>query len=362
MNSTLPRLGQRYGQDVWYLKNGTLFVERGSRVLKAQSIKRAGITPKVPSLTAAVEGIAECYRIGPVMGTDPEFFITKAGSIVPAFDHLPDKHGSGDGLFWDGFQAETTVEPPWLYDRANGTLELAHSVGDQLRKLTKKGLNIAPQSVWHVPKDMLQFAADAHVALGCDPSRNAYAVEGRRVLEPRRLEWRFAGGHVHFSLSSWERDRNLVRYLVKTLDAGLGIPSVCLAQNYDHFIRRRYYGLAGEYRLPLHGLEYRTLSNYWLIDPVAFALTFDLARHVLNLGRARLRSIFVGSERAIQDTINYCDVRSAKDFMRLNREFYTAWSQLCYGDSKAFWEAINGGVDKLVTRWGQDVIGAWEGV
>lgn len=361
MNSTLPRLGQRYGQDVWYLKTGTLFVERNNRVLQAQ-IKKAGITPKVPSLSAAVDGISECYRTGPVLGTDPEFFITRDGRIVPAFDYLPDKHASSDGLFWDGFQAETTVEPPWLFDRHNGTIALAKVIGDQLRKLAKKGLNVAAQPVWRVPKDIRWFASDAHVALGCDPSRNAYAAEGRKVPQPRELEWRFAGGHIHFSLSSWERDRSLVRYLVKTLDAGLGVASVCFAQNYDHFIRRRYYGLAGEYRLPIHGLEYRTLSNYWLMDPVAFALTFDLARHVLNMGRARLRNIFVGSEKAIQDTINYCDVRSAKDFMRLNREFYTAWSTLCYGDPKAFWEAVNGGVDRLVPRWGQDVIGAWEGV
>ena len=32
--------------------------------------------------------------------------------------------------------------------------------------------------------------------------------------------------------------------------------------------RRKLYGMAGEYRLPAHGIEYRTLSNFWLRSPV----------------------------------------------------------------------------------------------
>jgi hypothetical protein len=208
---------------------------------------------------------------------------------------------------------------------------------------------------------MLKWAGEAQVSLGCDPSRNAYGLQGRFVERPRDLEWRFAGGHVHFMLAEEERLLANIHYLVKTLDALVGIPSVCLAQNYDHFIRRRYYGLAGEYRLPPHGLEWRTLSNFWVMDPRAFMLVFDLARHALNLGRARFRNVFVGasSEKAIRDTINYCDVKSAKDFMRLNREFYSQWARMLYKSDKAFWAAIEGGVDKVIPNWGQNVVGSW---
>lgn len=362
-----PRLGMRYGPQAWYLKPGTLFLENSGREVKA-FIKGPGATPKVPSLKAAVEGIQTCYGHGPVMGTDPEFFLIKDGLRVPAFDHLPDKHSSPDGLFWDGFQAETTVDPLVnLSGDLRGTPEchqlLALNVGRQIQLLAEKGLNIAPTPIWRIPSDMLRYASEAHVALGCDPSWNAYASWGRCVEEPRKLQWRFAGGHVHFQLTAEERqDKSNVRYLVKTLDALLGVPSVCLAQNYDHFIRRRYYGLAGEYRLPAHGLEYRTLSNFWLMHPRAFMLTFDLARHALNVGRARLRNIFVGcnNEKAIRDTINYCDVRSAKDFMRLNQKLYTAWSEMLYGHSKPFWSAIEGGLDKVIPNWGRDVVKAWD--
>jgi hypothetical protein len=361
------RVGMRSG-DLWLLTPNKLFDEKTGSISLVEGPPLSGTTPKIPSIKAAVLGVRKAYP-QLVMGTDPEFFVTRAGRVVPAFDFLPDKYTTSDGLFWDGFQAETTIDLWWyapVTERGNPSYAvrchaiLAQVIGRQLGKLRDHGLNIAPQSVWRIPPDMLKFASEGHVALGCDPSRNAYGMHGRLVERPRELGWRFAGGHIHFNMSAPERgDRNNVRYIVKTLDALLGIPSVCLAQNFDHFIRRRYYGLAGEYRLPLHGLEYRTLSNFWEMDPKAFDLVFDLARHAFNVGKSRLRNIFVGSETAIRDTINFCDVRSAKDFMKLNREFYTAWTDLTYANSKPFWEAIDGGIDKVIPNWGKDVVKAW---
>lgn len=367
-----PRLGMRYGPDVWALRTGLLYSERTGKLVEAPHITRAGISPQTPSLKASVEGIQTSYGTRPVMGTDPEFFLSKDGQPIPAFDFLPDKHASTGGLFWDGFQAETLVDLKtcgWDCEKSCNAHKtechaiLAQRIGTQLQKLLPLGLQVMPRSVWRIPPRMLQLAGEAQVALGCDPSWNAYGSEGRCVAVPRMLEWRFAGGHVHFELEPREReDLDHIRYLIKTLDAILGVPSVCLAQNYDHFIRRRYYGLAGEYRLPPHGLEYRTLSNFWLMHPRAFMLVFDLARHALNMGRARFRNMFVGAsnEQAIRDTINYCDVRSAQDFMRLNREFYSAWSILMYGSDRAFWEAIKGGLDKVISNWGQNVVQDWQ--
>lgn len=362
------RLGQRH-ESSWALKAGWLYDEKSGRVYQGHLPSQA-TTPKVPSLKAAVQGIQDSYGGRLVMGTDPEFFLTRDGQMVPAFDHLPDKHATHDGLFWDGFQAETLVdvrgcnEPGCNCKGAEFTCHdlLAHRIGRQVQLLAPKGLNIAPRSVWRIPPQMLELASAAQVGLGCEPSYNVYHTHARCVEEPRLLPYRFAGGHVHFQLTRAERDdASNIRYLVKTLDALLGIPSVCLAQNYDHFIRRRYYGLAGEHRLPPHGLEYRTLSNFWMMDPKAMQLIFDLAGHVLFVGQARLRNVFVGAsnERAIRDTINFSDVRSAKDFMRLNKEFYSAWAHATYYSDKAFWEAIQGGLDKVVPNWGRDVVQAW---
>lgn len=369
-NPTHPaRLGMRYGQ-MWATKKDWLFDAEKGMLLRATP-QNPGHTPEAPPLRVAVEGIQRSYHRSPIMGTDPEFFLKRDGGIVPAFDFLPDKHLSLDGLFWDGFQAETTVDlkachswcqPNCPNHKVEDLKVLAQKIGRQMTRLTHRSLNVAPMSVWRVPSLMLKLASDAHVSLGCEPSRNAYASEGRRVEQPRMLKWRFAGGHVHFELPEEERSIPNIQYLVKTLDALLGLPCVCLAQNYDHFIRRRYYGLAGEYRLPPHGLEYRTLSNFWLMDPKAFSLVFELARQALNIGRARMRNIFVGisQEQRIRDTINYCDVRSAKDFMHLNRDFYSAWAKWMYNTDEAFWQAIEGGLDKVLPHWGENVVARWQ--
>jgi hypothetical protein len=47
--------------------------------------------------------------------------------------------------------------------------------------------------------------------------------------------------------------------------------------------RRQIYGRAGEYRLPDHGLEYRTLSNFWLRAYPLFSLVMGLSRLAVSV-------------------------------------------------------------------------------
>ena len=288
-------------------------------------------------------------------GTDPEFFLTERGERIPAFMKLPAKSETKMGWFWDGFQGETTVGADNCHE------VIAQNIAYQMRKLKALGLNISDTTVWRVPDVLLENASDAQVALGCDPSENAYGLVGRKVEYPRFLKWRFAGGHIHQSMQAQERQNKAhVEYIVRTMDAFLGVPAVALFQNYDRFIRRRYYGLAGEYRLPSHGLEYRVLSNAWAFHPLSFMLTFDLARFAFSLGRAHMRRLFVGDRRTVVDTINNCDVKTAQALMDANKETYNTWLDWRYRSAKPFWEAIKGGIDKVIPNFGKDIVGAWE--
>jgi hypothetical protein len=56
--------------------------------------------------------------------------------------------------------------------------------------------------------------------------------------------------------------------LITICDCLLGLPSIMLDRNPMQRERRTLYGMAGEYRKPDHGVEYRTLSNFWLRSPV----------------------------------------------------------------------------------------------
>ncbi len=61
-------------------------------------------------------------------------------------------------------------------------------------------------------------------------------------------------------------DRKLVdsKQLIKAMDLFLGVPSVIMDSGE---LRKTLYGKAGAYRdKPAYGVEYRTLSNFWVND------------------------------------------------------------------------------------------------
>src|ERR1019366_5440055 len=96
--------------------------------------------------------------------------------------------------------------------------------------------------------------------------------------------------------------------MVKAMDAIAGVACVALFAKYDNPIRRQYYGLPGEYRLPKHGLEYRALSNAWLIHPLIMNLVIDFARKAAIMGKEGLFSKWKATEQETIDCITNCDV------------------------------------------------------
>ena len=70
---------------------------------------------------------------------------------------------------------------------------------------------------------------------------------------------------------------------VKILDIVVGNTCVIMDRAPSQVERRKVYGRAGEYRLPAHGIEYRTLSNFWLRSYQLTHLVFSLARFAINI-------------------------------------------------------------------------------
>ncbi len=95
--------------------------------------------------------------------------------------------------------------------------------------------------------------------VGCDPDFNAYTGEVR--VPPPDLGTsltRHAGGHFHIG---YNKDLVPANIVVQFLDVFLGLPSILRDKQGT---RRRFYGQAGSYREKDYGVEYRTLSNFWL--------------------------------------------------------------------------------------------------
>jgi hypothetical protein len=74
------------------------------------------------------------------------------------------------------------------------------------------------------------------------------------------------------------------------LDLFLGATSVLIDHDPTSAARRILYGGAGNHRpCPKYGVEYRTLSNFWIASPDMVALIYDLtelAMKVVDMGKA----------------------------------------------------------------------------
>jgi hypothetical protein len=117
---------------------------------------------------------------------------------------------------------------------------------------------------------------------GCSPDFNAHQ-QGQPwpTVKPESLAtedgaWRFAGGHVHLGL---DRPAGMPDFVVAAFaDLFLGLPSVSLDQQGQ---RRQLYGQAGRFRPTEWGIEYRTLSNFWIWDEM---LSRDVGERAYALG------------------------------------------------------------------------------
>lgn len=257
------------------------------------------------------------------LGADPEIFLENgSGTLIPAFAFLPSKYEprqtpeEGCNFYWDGFQAEFNIVP------SNEINECLKSVRFGLKALLRAAQEHDPsarlslKTVVDTPLDMLRELPQEFVEFGCMPSYNAYNIAGLG-LDGINCPYRFAGGHIHFGLSRYDAAMNAVPQIVRALDAILGVACVSLFENFDNRVRRQYYGLAGEHRLPPHGLEYRSLSDAWLFNPKLAGMVLDLARKIV-VWTVNGKNQWKATEQEVVECILRSDVTIARKILARN--------------------------------------------
>ena len=256
------------------------------------------------------------------IGCDPEIFITaEDGSMVPAFDVLKSKEDSEGYPYWDGYQAEFAPNASECIDILTNRIQTQlHYIGVMCGKL---GHKMTMQNTMAVPVEYLTTHKKEYVELGCKPASNAYDDIPLRP-NGRETSTRWAGGHLHFTLTP---TMNVIN-CVKELDKVLGVISVAVFRAYDTPTRRTYYGRAGEYRLTKYGMEYRVLSNAWLCHPAATHLMYEIARTVIGnvCCDEELKSdkfTWDITEEEARDCINNCDYVLADKLLARNDEAFT---------------------------------------
>lgn len=268
-------------------------------------------------------------------GMDPEVFVLKAdGTVLPAFTFLPSKKEVGQepnaqdrnslgeavgyqlSMFWDGFQAEFAGQ--YGHSCHQGSIDAIQQGLDRIRRAAREvdpAARLTSRCVIETPLELLEQCSVEHTDLACQPSQNVYGESDHLLgLEPRQLPYRFAGFHVHLGING--RGLDHVR-IVKALDAVVGVASVSLLRGLEDERRRRYYGLAGEYRLPPHGLEYRVLSSAVLAHPLLAMLMLDLARQVSYYAPI-MGLAWEAEESEVRGIINHLDVDGAEAVLKRN--------------------------------------------
>lgn len=208
-----------------------------------------------------------------LVGSDPEIFVKKDGqfvcahNLIPGTKEAPHKVKKG-AVQVDGFALEFNIDP--AADVAEFILN--HDTVMGILRGMVPGYELAPVPVADFTKEyMAAQPAEARI-LGCDPDYNAYT--GMANIKPQAdLPMRTASGHVHIG---WGKDMenhdDAARAATVQMDFFLGLPSLL----FDGDVRRRsMYGKAGCYRMKPYGVEYRTLSNAWLLSRERMAWVFS---------------------------------------------------------------------------------------
>lgn len=252
-----------------------------------------------------------------LIGCDPEIFVKKDNVFVSAHNMIPgDKkrpHKVDKGAVQvDGMALEFNINP------AATELEFVGNVQEVMKTLASMvpGYELAPVPVADFSLEYIKSQPMVARELGCEPDYNAYTGEAN-IKPNAELPMRTASGHVHIG---WTNDQSIfdmehmakARAVAQQLDISLGLASLF----YDDDVRRRsMYGKGGALRYKPYGVEYRTLSNAWLLTAERMAWVFRTTKKSVEMlmdGRA----LFMETDEDIQAIINNSDKAKAEKLVK----------------------------------------------
>lgn len=305
-----------------------------------------------PQVAPPIAPLKILYPPSVIFGADPELFLTKDGAIIGAEKVIGAEGLEGSALdvsngysakgqklvVLDGVQVELNVLPFSCRQSFSNSIQTAMK---RLKEhlLTLKDVSASFDAVVDVEQKELDSLSDNAKVLGCAPSNNAYDKGASIGVNAATYTKRSAGGHIHMGLANTPMMAHRERS-VPILDILLGNTCVMIDRDPGAAERRKVYGRAGEFRLPKHGLEYRTLSNFWLRSYPLTSLVTALARQALsviwvtNFGNA----LQWNAEQELLSRVKMNDIREA-----INTNNLDLAKKNYYGGVKPFLEEFTKG-------------------
>lgn len=211
-------------------------------------------------------------------GSDPEFILCLNDSCVSAIGKIKgtiDKRieKNGHQFYSDNVLAECAIKP------SKSKQETIQNFKECLQIYSSiiKPYNLKIKASHFFPDSEL-LHEDAR-RVGCAKEFCAYEMKQQEspVTEILNNNLRSCGGHIHIGSKTLEGDGPEPILLVYVMDLFLGVPSLWLDKDESSSKRRAIYGKAGRYRAKPYGIEYRSLSNFWLSSPELVGLIYDVS-------------------------------------------------------------------------------------
>lgn len=251
------------------------------------------------------------------VGCDPELFVTQEGKLRSAWGLIPGTkekpHRVQDGAVQvDGMALEFNIDP---VTTADDWVAKINSVMGQMRAMVPNyEFAIVPSAKFN--GNHFRSQPEAAKELGCTPDFSAYTLK-ENPKPDNKTTMRTASGHVHIGFCEGadpNSDEHMIRCatLVKQLDCYLGLPSILFDKDKT---RRKMYGAAGAFRPKNYGVEYRVLSNAWLLSEDRMRFVFDQTVRAVNDLVNGIRPIEKIGDNAIINTLNASDSWTASHYI-----------------------------------------------
>ena len=252
-----------------------------------------------------------------LLGSDPEFFLVENSSkeIISAI-----------GLVGGTKDSPLKISDNTFIQEDNVMLEINTKPADSEDAFVKNIIDAFSDVGKHLGNDFTFQIKSSHIfqplylqdpaaqVFGCEPDFNAYTTKQNPRPDAFAAKGlRTCSGHLHVGYEKPNKEFSFE--LIKNMDLYLGVPSLLLDEDKD---RRKLYGSAGSLRHKPYGVEYRSLSSFWLRSEKLIRWAYQQTKRAVEATEQRIKEGNKFDEQLaslIQSTINNHDEKSAKQLI-----------------------------------------------
>ncbi|QYC95405.1 hypothetical protein [Pseudomonas phage PhL_UNISO_PA-DSM_ph0041x] len=252
----------------------------------------------------------------PLIGADPEVFVGFGRNPASAIGFVGGTKDEpipveGGALQEDNVLLEYNIHPASSFEQFHHGITSVLNIGRET--IRPFGLEVIDNLSSHLyEEDVLRGFGDAAFVFGCEPDYNAWTRSRNRMPTDAPPTLRTAGGHIHIGFAEdLPVTKANCRAVIQACDIYLGLASVLIDGDTD---RKLLYGKAGACRYKPYGVEYRTLSNFWIFSDELIKWAYDSALKAYSVvveGGLDDAIAAVGGAAEVQRIINENDAVAA---------------------------------------------------